>query len=109
DRHRRAGLAAAQAGDPAAAIPHFRKALEAAPDDVPTRCNLALALLSGGAIGEAAEICAAGGDDPRLRRLAAYAWQQQGRLAEAAAAYEAVLLAFPDDWESCNNLGNVRR
>ena len=109
DLHRRAGLAAAQAGDPAAAAAHFRQALAGAPDDVPTRCNLAIALLSAGALQEAAETLGAGGDDPRLRRLAAYAYQQQGRLAEAAAAYEAVLAAFPDDWESCNNLGNVRR
>lgn len=109
DRHRRAGLAAAQAGDAAAAIPHFRSALDGAPEDVPTRCNLAIALLSLGALQEAGEVLEAGGGDPRLQRLAAYAWQQQGRLAEAAAAYEAVLAASPDDWESCNNLGNVRR
>ncbi|HEV2818475.1 MAG TPA: sulfotransferase [Allosphingosinicella sp.] len=109
DLHLRAGLAAAQAGDPAAAIPHFRRVLEASPDDVPTRCNLALALLSVGALDEAGAVAAAGGADPRLRRLAAYAWQQQGRLAEAAAAYEAVLAAWPGDWESVNNLGNVRR
>jgi tetratricopeptide (TPR) repeat protein len=109
DLHQRAGLAAAQAGDPAAAIPHFRRALEAAPDDVPTRCNLAIALLSIGAAQEASELLDAGGDDPRLQRLAAYLHQQQGRLAEAAAAYEAVLAAVPDDCESLNNLGNVRR
>lgn len=109
DFHLRTGLAAAQAGDPAAAIPHFRHVLEAAPGDVPTRCNLALALLSVGALDEASAVAAAGGADPRLRRVAAYAWQQQGRLAEAATAYEAVLEAWPDDWESCNNLGNVRR
>ncbi|HMG46704.1 MAG TPA: sulfotransferase [Allosphingosinicella sp.] len=109
DLHRRAGLAAAQAGDAAAAIPHFRRALDGAPEDVPTRCNLATALLSAGALQEADEVLAAGGDDPRLQRLAAYVHRQQGRLAAAAAAYEAVLKAFPDDWESFNNLGNVRR
>ena len=109
DLHRRAGLAAAQAGDAVAAIPHFRRALAGAPDDVPTRCNLAIALISAGALDEAAEALETGGEDPRLKRLAAYAYQQQGRLAEAAAAYEAVLAAFPDDWESANNLGNVRR
>jgi len=107
--HLRAGLAAARAGDPAAAIPHFRRVLEAAPEDVPTRCNLALALISLGALDEASAVAAAGGGDPRLARLAAYADQQQGRLGEAAAAYEAVLAAWPDDWESWNNLGNVRR
>jgi tetratricopeptide (TPR) repeat protein len=109
DLHRRAGLAAARAGDPAAAIRHFRRALAGAPDDVPTRCNLAVALLSVGALDEAGDVLAAGGADPRLQRLAAYVHQQHGRLAEAAIAYEAVLSAFPDDWESFNNLGNVRR
>jgi len=109
DLHLRAGLAAAQAGDPAAAIPHFRRVLDEAPGDVPTRCNLAIALISVGALDEAGAVAAAGGADPGLRRLAAYAWQQQGRLAEAAAAYEEVLEAWPDDWESVNNLGNVRR
>jgi len=109
DLHLRAGLAAARAGDPAAAIPHFRRVLDAAPQDVPTRCNLALALISVGALAEASAVAAAGGGDPRLARLAAYADQQQGRLAEAAAAYENVLEAWPDDWESWNNLGNVRR
>jgi tetratricopeptide (TPR) repeat protein len=109
DLHRRAGLSAAQAGDAAAAIPHFRRALDGAPEDVPTRCNLATALLSAGALQEADEVLAAGGDDPRLQRLAAYVDQRQGRLVAAAAAYEAVLKAFPDDWESFNNLGNVRR
>jgi tetratricopeptide (TPR) repeat protein len=109
DLHRRAGLAAAQGGDAAAAIPHFRRALDGAPGDVPTRCNLVVALLAVGSLDEAGKVAQAGGDDPRLRRLAAYSYQQQGRLAEAAAAYEDVLRAFPDDWESANNLGNVRR
>jgi len=109
DLHQRAGLAAAQAGDALTAIAHFRRALEAAPDDVPTRCNLAIALISAGAAQEAGQVLDAGGGDPRLQRLAAYLHQQQGRLAEAAAAYEAALAAFPDDWESVNNLGNVRR
>src|SRR4051812_5842320 len=106
DLDRRAGLAAAQAGDPAGAIPHFRRVLESAPEDVMTRCNLATALLSVGAVQEAGEVCELG-EDPRLTRLAAYAYQQQGRLAEAVAAYRAVVGSLPQDWESWNNLGNV--
>jgi len=43
-----------------------------------------------------------------LLRIAAYVHQEQGRLDEAAEAYEAVVAAFPDDFESWNNLGNVR-
>jgi tetratricopeptide (TPR) repeat protein len=103
-----AGLAAAQSGDPAAAIPHFRRVLAAMPGDIPTRLNLATALLATGQADQAGAVCAAGGDDPKLLRLAAYVHQQQGRLAQAAEAYDAALNAFPTDWESFNNLGNVR-
>ena len=103
-----AGLAAAQSGDPAAALPHFRKVLDAAPDDISAQLNLATALLATGRIDEAGAVCAAGGEDPRLLRIAAYVHQQQGRLAEAAAAYERAIRAVPGDWESLNNLGNVR-
>jgi len=103
-----AGLVAAQAGDPAAALPHFRKVLSAAPDDMTAQLNLATALLATGRLDEAGAVCAAGANDPRLLRIAAYVHQQQGRLVEAAAVYEAVIKAVPGDWESFNNLGNVR-
>lgn len=102
-----AGLLAAQMGDPEAALPHFRHLLALAPDDRAARVNLATALLATGDLAEASRICAAGGDDPKLGRIAAYVHQQQGRLEEAAAAYDAVLAAFPDDFESWNNSGNV--
>ena len=103
-----AGLVAAQLGDFPAAIRHLRAALAAAPDDLATRINLAMALVSAGALDEAATVAAEGGDDLKLLRLAAYAHQASGRNAEAAAAYEAALAAVPEDFESWNNLGNVR-
>src|SRR5258705_381903 len=103
-----AGFVAAQAGDPAAALPHFRRVLSAAPDDIPAQLNLATALLATGRLDEAGAVCVAGGNDPRLLRIAAYVHQQQGRLDEAAAAYEAGIRAVPGDWGSLNNLGNVR-
>jgi tetratricopeptide (TPR) repeat protein len=103
-----AGLAAAQSGDPAGAIPHFRRVLALAPGDLATRVNLAAALLATGALDEAAESCAAAPDDPRLLRIVAYVDQQRGRHADAARAYEKVVDAFPDDFESWNNLGNAR-
>jgi tetratricopeptide (TPR) repeat protein len=103
-----AGLTAAQSGDAAGALPHFRRVLSAAPDDVLAQLNLATALLAIGRLDEAGAVCAAGGNDPRLLRIAAYVHQQQGRLAEAAAAYEAAIRVAPGDWESLNNLGNVR-
>lgn len=102
------GLVAAQGGDPAAALPHFRRVLSAAPDDVSAQLNLAAALLATGRLDEAEAVCAAGGADPRLLRIAAYVHRERGRLPESAAAYELVLRAIPGDWESLNNLGNVR-
>ncbi|HYI64489.1 MAG TPA: sulfotransferase [Allosphingosinicella sp.] len=102
-----AGLLAAQSGDPAAAVPHFRRALALAPGDTAMRANLATALIASGALDEAGMVCAEGGEDPKLMRLAAYVHQASGRLGEAAAAYGAVIAAFPADFESWNNLGNV--
>ncbi len=71
------------------------------------RLDRATALLAAGKLDEAASLCAEGDADPRLLRIAAFAHQQRGRLQQAAAAYEAVLRAFPGDWESVNNYGNV--
>lgn len=103
-----AGLVAAQSGDAAAAIPHFHAALASDPNDLATRLNLATALLATGEVDRAGAVCDAGPGDPKLLRIAGYVRQQQGRLEEAAAAYEAALAAFPDDFETWNNLGNVR-
>jgi len=103
-----AGLVAAQMGDFDAAIGHLRPALAGAPDDLATRANFAMVLISAGALDEAKAVCAGGGDDAKLMRLAAYVDQAQGRPDEAARAYEAVLAAVPADFESWNNLGNVR-
>ena len=103
-----AGLMAVQMGDAAAAVSHFRRWLSLAPDDRAVRANLATALIAAGELAEAAELCAPADGDARLLRLAGYACQQLGRLDEAAVAYEAVVAGHPDDFESWNNLGNVR-
>ncbi|MEA3036723.1 MAG: hypothetical protein QOH04_2495 [Sphingomonadales bacterium] len=102
-----AGLAAARMGDPSGAIPHFRRLLDLDPADGATRLNLATALVACGRFDEVVQACAAAAD-PRLLRVAAFAHQQAGRLAEAAEAYERVVASFPDDFESWNNLGNAR-
>ena len=83
-----AGLVAAQIGRSGRApFPISAGRWRSRPTIIATRLNLATALLATGALDEAGAVCAAGGDDPRLLRIAAYVHQQQGRLAEAAAAY----------------------
>lgn len=103
-----AGMLAGQAGDHPAAADHFRHALALQPEDRASRINLATALIATSALDDALDVALGGGGDPRLLRLAGYVHQEQGRPAEAAAAYEAVVVAFPDDFESWNNLGNAR-
>lgn len=103
-----AGMIACQMGDPAAGAAHLRLVLAAAPQDRATRVNLASALAAIDALDEAVDVVAAGDDDPKLQRIAAYVYQRKGWHPAAAAAYDQVLAAFPDDFESWNNLGNVR-
>ncbi|MBA2932713.1 sulfotransferase [Sphingomonas sp. CGMCC 1.13654] len=103
------GMLLCQQGDTAGGIPHLRKALDRWPDDVGTRVNLATALAATGVIDEVVSLCAAGpAQDARLRRLMGYALQQRGALSEAAASYEAVVAQVRNDFETWNNLGNVR-
>jgi tetratricopeptide (TPR) repeat protein len=102
-----AGMIACQMGDPAGGAEHLRIALAAAPQDRATRANLAMALVSTGDLDEARDVIG-GSDDPKLIRLLAYIHQQQERPDEAAKAYAHVVAAFPDDFESWNNLGNAR-
>jgi len=101
------GLLAAQSGQPAAAIPYFRRALAVNPGDGPMRINLATALVATGALDEAGAVCAQHGGDPKLGRIAAWVHQQQGRPGDAASAYRAVVAGAPEDFESWNNLGNL--
>jgi tetratricopeptide (TPR) repeat protein len=103
-----AGMLAGQAGDNEAAAGHFRRALALQPEDMATRINLATALIALRALDEALDVCVAGGRNPKLLRLAGYVHQEQDRPAEAAEAYEIVVAAFPDDFQSWNNLGNAR-
>jgi len=101
------GLVCAQMGDPGASIPHFRRLLDLAPGDRSARINLTTALVATGAFDEALSLCD-GADEIKMIRLAAFAHQQLGRLGEAAAGYEKVVATEIEDFESWNNLGNVR-
>lgn len=102
-----AGLLAAQTGDHSEAAAYFRRHTDVAPEDLGARVNLVTALIGARRLDEALAACADRGE-PALLRLAGYIHQQEGRLAEAAAAYEAELVVWPGDFESWNNLGNVR-
>ena len=70
-----AGVLAAQTGDLEAAIPHFRRVLAAAPQDLQMRTNLAMALAETGRLDEVAEV-AEGHGDAHLDRLAGWAHQE---------------------------------
>jgi tetratricopeptide (TPR) repeat protein len=102
-----AGMLACRTGDLPVGIVRLREALKMAPDDQSTRNNLIRALVETQALDDAAELCAAGGRDPRMLRLSAYVHHQRGDLDRAIADYEAVVAALPDDFESWNNLGNL--
>jgi tetratricopeptide (TPR) repeat protein len=102
-----AGMLACRTGDLPAGIARLREALALAPGDQSTRNNLIRALIETGALDEAAQACAGGGDDPRMLRLSAYVHHQRGQLDRAIADYQRVVAALPDDFESWNNLGNL--
>jgi tetratricopeptide (TPR) repeat protein len=103
------GMVLCRRQDPAAGAPYLRQALKAWPNDAATRANLATALAALGELDEAEEVCRAGpSGDSRLERILAFAHQNRGRPREAASAYEAVVAKVPQDFESWNNLGNVR-
>lgn len=102
-----AGMLACRTGDLPGGIVRLREAVALAPDDHATRNNLVRALIETEAFDEAATLCASGGRDPKLLRLAAYVHHRQGRLEQAIADYRDVVAAFPDDFESWNNLGNL--
>ncbi len=107
------GHVCCRAGDFTAGATHLSRCLELDPGNESARIDLARALVAMGALDEADALCRAPG--PReaaaleLNRIRAFVLLQKGQPADAAACYEAVVDARPDDFESWNNLGNVRR
>ncbi len=102
------GIAYCQLGQPALGVPYLRRALKAGGNAPGARFNLARALADAGELTEA-EALTTGPDQPAdMRRLNAQILKAQGRLWEAASAYQLVVDAHPDDAEAWNNLGNAR-
>jgi len=106
------GMLRLDLGDHGAAIRHLEIAYAGRPHDIRIATNLATALTASGDLEKAFEIASRGlaFADPtaQLARIRGYAAQMTGRYAEAVEAYEHVVRAAPDDWESLNNLGNAR-
>lgn len=110
--HAFAGMLCCQAGDLAAGIVHLRVAHGADPDDMTTVANLAMALVASGQLETADELCSEerANSDPSFRiwRLRGYCAQHRDDYAGARHAYERVVAALPNDFETWNNLGNAR-
>lgn len=106
------GMLRSQAGDPRGAIRHLEIAHGARPTDVRIASNLASALATEGDFAKAIEVAAPAlaFSDPTLQlaRIRGYLAQMLEDPASAIEAYEHVVAAAPDDWESWNNLGNAR-
>ena len=102
-----------QSGNLDAGIRHLRAAHGERPTDPVIATNLATALAQQGQHQSALEILTeqVANSDPtmRLQRIRGFLAQETGNLAVSVPAYEAVVAAFPSDWETWNNLGNARR
>lgn len=102
-----AGLAAMRIQMPERAIPHLRAHVKLAPTDSAARLNLATALVQLEKNEEALTIVAGAKNAP-LARLEGFLYQQKSDLVRAGAAYERAIKDDPQDYQSWNNLANVR-
>lgn len=106
------GMLRCRLGDFDAALRNLRPAHEARPNDVPIANNLIMALVETGRHEEAFTLASLerAKTDRSLTtaRYRGYVAQLLGDSAAAAEAYEMVVAAAPDDWQSWNNLGNAR-
>ena len=100
-------------GNLEAGIRHLRVANSARPTDAVIATNLANALAQNGDFATALEVLsediARGDPTMQLERLRGFVAQSAEEFNAAIAAYERVVAAVPDDWESWNNLGNALR
>jgi len=107
--HALAGMLACQAGDLDAGAGLLGRAVELVPGDGASRLNLGMALAQLGRL-DAAQAALAPIDarDPRAGRIRGYVHQQRGENDLAVPHYQRAVGAFPQDFESWNNLGNAQ-
>lgn len=106
------GMLRLDMGDLPAAVRHLEIAHQGRPFDLKIAINYANALTSSGDLGRVLQVASRelAFADPSLQlaRLRGYAAQMRGEPDPAIEAYEHVVKASPNDWESWNNLGNAR-
>lgn len=102
------GMVSGKLHGPAEAISYFERLLKLMPQDIGTRVNLVNALVAMERFEEVLAHAPPHVRHPRLDRARAFALHQLGRLPEAEAEYAGIVAQTPEDFESWNNLGNVR-
>jgi tetratricopeptide (TPR) repeat protein len=109
--HALLGRMACESGDFDDGLVHLRAAIEALPDEVAVRCDLAAALVQVGDFEGVLDTCTLERNraDPSLQlaRFRGYAAQQLERYSDAVEAYRYVVNKAPDDAGTWNNLGNA--
>ncbi|HEX6073316.1 MAG TPA: tetratricopeptide repeat protein, partial [Sphingomicrobium sp.] len=107
------GTLQCRSGDVEAGVRHLAVAHRERADDVVIANNLVTALSQLGRDREALDLItedlARNDRSLQLLRARAFLAQQLEEFGTALKAYEQVVAAAPDDWESWNNLGNARR
>ena len=107
------GMFKVQLGQSERAIEHLRIAHSARPDDFRIATNLVNALVSNGDKKEALDVLtlerAMYDKSGQLLKLRAFLAQEIGDFTASVDAYERIVAADPNDFESWNNLGNARR
>lgn len=105
------GMVLARTGDREGAVQHLQKAHRSVPDDVTVACNLVALLVElerpEDALLVATERLAEKDQSRRIARYRGFLAQNRSLFDEAIKAYRLVTAAFPDDFESLNNLGNA--
>lgn len=106
------GMLRCRTGEFEAALSHLRPARDARPKDVSIASNFIMALVESGrheeAFAAASPELAERDQSLTVARYRGYVAQLIGNSSAAAEAYEAIVLAAPEDWQSWNNLGNAR-